>query len=89
MFECPDYANHGRCANREKNACSLPHIDRAGTLRKAAERQAKNGSEDVSDLSSDDDDENEVDSDVAEDIDMDDDDDSHELSQQQDFIGFS
>ncbi|KAF2173015.1 hypothetical protein M409DRAFT_16965 [Zasmidium cellare ATCC 36951] len=87
VVECPDYANHGRCANREKNACNLPHIDRAGALRKAAERQAKTGSEDDSDVSSSDDDKNEGDSDVAEDIDMDDD--SHELSQQQDFIAFS
>ncbi|KAK4506643.1 hypothetical protein PRZ48_000375 [Zasmidium cellare] len=84
---CPDYANHGRCANREKNACSLPHVDRAGTLRKAAERQAKTGSENESDVSSSDEDENEGDSDVAEDIEMDDD--SHQLSQQQDFIAFS
>jgi len=28
--ECPDYANHGRCADPK---CRLPHVDRAGQLR--------------------------------------------------------
>lgn len=32
-FECPDYANLGRCDN---NKCRLPHIDRAGQLRRLA-----------------------------------------------------
>ncbi|EME89224.1 uncharacterized protein MYCFIDRAFT_23661, partial [Pseudocercospora fijiensis CIRAD86] len=36
VFECPDYANAGHCANIKKGKCPLPHIDRAGTLRKAA-----------------------------------------------------
>jgi hypothetical protein len=31
--ECPDYANTGSCPNKK---CHLPHIDRAGQLRKIA-----------------------------------------------------
>jgi hypothetical protein len=33
VFECPDYANTGRCSN---NKCRLQHIDRAGQLRRIA-----------------------------------------------------
>lgn len=32
-FECPEYASKGSCGN---SRCRLPHIDRAGQLRKAA-----------------------------------------------------
>ena len=31
VFECPDYSEHGVC--RDPN-CRLPHVDRAGQLRK-------------------------------------------------------
>jgi hypothetical protein len=31
--ECPDYANTGFCSNKK---CHLPHVDRAGQLRKSA-----------------------------------------------------
>lgn len=90
VIECPDYANHGACANRESGKCQLPHPDRASILRKAAERQAKMAAkEPLDDLSSDDDDEGaveDVDSDI-EDIVMGND--SHELTQQQDFVAFS
>ena len=93
MFECPDYANHGKCENPK---CSLPHPDRASVLRKAAAKQAKVGSEDESDMSSDDEEEDDnasfddIDSDEAEDVIMGGvEDDNHELSQQQDFIALS
>ncbi|KAK5127046.1 hypothetical protein LTR85_008405 [Meristemomyces frigidus] len=89
VIECPDYANHGICANRESGKCQLPHPDRASILRKAAERQAKMAADgDLEDLSSDDDDQvvEDVDSDV-EDIIMGNE--SHKLTQQQDFVAFS
>lgn len=89
--ECPDYANRGACTN---DKCQLPHVDRASALRKAAQRQAKIGSEGESDLSSDDGgstQESEVD-----DVDADgkntgmaEVDESHDLSQQRDYISFS
>lgn len=31
MTECPEYANEGKCNDTR---CSLPHVDRAGQLRK-------------------------------------------------------
>ena len=33
VFECPDYANAGVCNNKK---CRLPHVDRAGQIRKIA-----------------------------------------------------
>lgn len=33
VFECPDYANRGTCRNSK---CRLPHVDRAGQIRKVA-----------------------------------------------------
>jgi hypothetical protein len=33
VTECPDYANTGTCSNKK---CRLPHVDRAGQLRKIA-----------------------------------------------------
>lgn len=33
IFECPDYANTGICNNKK---CRLPHVDRAGQIRKIA-----------------------------------------------------
>ena len=93
VFECPDYADRGKCNNAK---CPLPHLDRASVMRKAAQRQAKIGSEDDSDLSSDEENReedpelDEVDSDVAEDALMGgSDEDSHELTQNQDFVAFS
>ena len=72
----------------------MPHIDRAGNLRKAAARQAKNGSEDESDVSSDEETHNDIDmddidSDAAEDMMMGGVDHDHALSQQQDFVAFA
>ncbi|KAI9848632.1 MAG: hypothetical protein M1838_000471 [Thelocarpon superellum] len=62
VHECPDYANTGTCHNKK---CRLPHIDRAGQIRKsqvkAASAAAQDGDEaaakdDGSDLSSDEED---------------------------------
>lgn len=93
VIECPDYANTGVCRDKK---CRLPHVDRAGNLRKAAAaRKAANNSDDneSSDLSSDEDDFEEIDSDdydSGEDIVMTGSgDNGHELSQQQDFISFA
>ena len=88
VIECPDYANHGVCANRESGKCQLPHPDRASTMRKAAERQAKMAADDASDVSSEEELHGDVDYvDSETDIIMGDDT-SHELTQQQDFVGF-
>ncbi|EGP92129.1 uncharacterized protein MYCGRDRAFT_66788 [Zymoseptoria tritici IPO323] len=101
VFECPDYASTGHCANHEKGACALQHVDRAGALRKAARKQAKHGSEDESDISSDEDEGQgkkeangreatvDSDSDIDTDIEMGSDEDSHVLAQQQDFVSFA
>lgn len=95
VVECPDYANTGTCRNTK---CRLPHIDRAGNLRKAAALKARQGSEGSSDLSSDDeDDDQEIDSDDVDSDDMDDDlalvnksgVADVELAQQLDFVPFS
>ncbi|KAL8967859.1 MAG: hypothetical protein Q9197_005195 [Variospora fuerteventurae] len=37
VHECPDYANTGTC---RKKQCGLPHIDRAGQIRKHAAQVA-------------------------------------------------
>ncbi|KAK7540656.1 CCCH zinc finger protein [Phyllosticta citribraziliensis] len=91
VFECPDYANHAVCRNPK---CRLPHVDRAGQIRKAA--SAQNGAVDSvdMDISSDDDEQinsDDVDSDaeIEEEIIMTEaNDQGHEVSRQQDFIGF-
>ena len=38
MHKYPDYANSGFC---HKKRCKLPHIDRAGQIRKAAAAASK------------------------------------------------
>ena len=93
VSECPDYSNTGTCRNKK---CRLPHVDRAGNLRKAAVMKANKGSDDneSSDLSSDEEDYQEIDSDdvdseAEQDIVMTGVDRGHELDQQQDFISFS
>ncbi|TKA29354.1 hypothetical protein B0A54_16862 [Friedmanniomyces endolithicus] len=93
VLECPDHANHGFCADHAKGECSLPHPERASIIRKAAKRQSKTGSDAESDVSSDPEDK----IDEMDDIDSDDEDvimtgfgdNLHELSQQNDFIGFT
>ncbi|KAJ5153780.1 uncharacterized protein N7500_009219 [Penicillium coprophilum] len=94
VHECPDYANTGAC---NKKRCQLPHVDRAGQIRKAAAAAASKADlgEDDSDPSSEEENYDAIDSD---DIDSDAFDDSPEeiiegvdsgeMSQQQDFIRF-
>lgn len=101
VHECPDYANTGVC---RKPKCRLPHVDRAGQIRKHAanitDKASKDGltnsvKDSDSDLSSAEEDHDEIDSD---DVDSDgleedlmqltDETESHALSQQQDFVHF-
>ena len=94
VFECPDYANKGFCRNE---TCRLPHVDRAGQIRKsaAAESISEPDAEKSPDLTSDEEDFDQIDSD---DIDSDsledvflrgaEDTRGHELSQQQDYVQF-
>ena len=92
VHECPDYANTGICG---KTSCHLPHVDRAGQIRKYAAnvtgKTTKNGSlkaeTENSDLSSDEEEisSDDVDSDGLEEDSMDHSE-SHPLSQQQDFV---
>lgn len=92
VHECPNYANVGSCRNKK---CRLPHVDRAGQIRKHAANLTDTDariSED-SDLSSDDDnqiDSDDVDSDGMEEdmMDLSDGTASHALSQQQDYVQF-
>lgn len=92
LFVCADHVNHGKCANKK---CTMPHPDHAGAMRKAAARRAKTGSEEQSDVSSDEDEHDDqmgvddIDSDDAETFMAGADDADHALSQQQDFISFS
>ncbi|KAF2481096.1 hypothetical protein BDY17DRAFT_300689 [Neohortaea acidophila] len=92
LFVCADHVNHGKCANKK---CTMPHPDHAGAMRKAAARLAKTGSEEQSDVSSDEDEHDDqmgvddIDSDDAETFMAGADDADHALSQQQDFISFS
>jgi hypothetical protein len=94
VHECPDYANTGVC---NKKRCRLPHVDRAGQIRKntgANKVDAMNGDE--SDASSEEEQYDEIDSDDVDSDVLDEDeaeliierDDSNDLSQQQDFISF-
>ncbi|KAJ5641420.1 hypothetical protein N7490_005420 [Penicillium lividum] len=93
VHECPDYANSGVC---HKKRCQLPHVDRAGQIRKAAAAAASKAEagEDDSDQSSEEEDYDAIDSD---DVDSDEFDDAPEeliagedgeMLQQQDFIRF-
>ncbi|KAJ6172626.1 hypothetical protein N7470_001693 [Penicillium chermesinum] len=93
VHECPDYANNGVCHEKR---CQLPHVDRAGQIRKAAASAASKAErEDESDQSSEEEDYDAIDED---DVDSDEFDDPEELivegkdggemSKQQDFIPF-
>lgn len=87
VSECPDYTNTGVCRNKK---CRLPHIDRAGALRKAAAAKKDDG-EMSFDVSSDEEAYDEIDSDDAdsdEDVIMPAADGGRELSQQDDFVAF-
>lgn len=94
VHECPDYANTGVC---HKKRCKLPHVDRAGQIRKAAAAAASKAEsgerEDESDMSSEEEDHDAIDSDDVDSDEFDDmpeelieGEDSGEMSQQQDFI---
>ncbi|EFE44198.1 hypothetical protein TRV_01025 [Trichophyton verrucosum HKI 0517] len=94
VHECPDYANTGNCGNKK---CPLPHVDRAGQIRKFTANKVDPSAEGDSeeDVSSDDEVFEEIDSD---DVDSDDLEEPEEIvqgtdggdaSQQLDFIGFS
>lgn len=91
VFECPDYANTGVC---RKANCRLPHVDRAGQIRRAAATEGSNAvdTEEPFDISSDEDDfdnSDDVDSDDLEEIFGDEDDAAGQaMSKQQDFIQF-
>lgn len=97
VHECPDYANNGVCRKRK---CHLPHVDRAGQMRKhtanSTDPATAFADDDDSDLVSDDDDDtdsDDVDSDGLEDHSTQRSDDatsqaSRALSQQQDFVRF-
>ena len=93
--ECPNYAKTGICRNPK---CHLPHVDRAGQIRKhtanITDRTNASEEEDDSDIVSDDN-YDEIDSDdvesegLEEDVmQISDDTASHILSQQQDFVQF-
>ena len=101
VHECPDYANTGACRNKK---CSLPHVDRAGQLRKRAadNPETKSNShtgnttdDDKSDVASDDEGYDEIDSDdvdsegLQEDMmQLSDNSEDLRLSQQEDFVPF-
>lgn len=95
VYECPDYANTGTC---RKKRCGLPHVDRAGQIRRHTAQVAETGNiaeTNDSDISSEEDDN--VDTD-GEDIDSDDLTDNviedvnalgrQALAEQHDFVGF-
>ncbi|KAI0020593.1 hypothetical protein F4780DRAFT_742069 [Xylariomycetidae sp. FL0641] len=87
VFECPDFSNTGTC---KLKGCKRLHVERASVLRKANNHEA---SEEMEDLSSDEDeaaaDSDDVDSDEVEEfIGKDDDDDGLDFTEQKDFISF-
>ena len=93
MHECPDYANKQFCRNKK---CRLPHVDRAGQLRKSAAKSANDGEaaegaddDGSSDVESDDEalgDSDDVDSDDMEDEVILPDQDTKQLGEQRDFV---
>lgn len=95
VYECPDYANTGTC---RKKSCGLPHVDRAGQIRRHIAQRAEAGNiaeTNDSDISSEEDDDGDTD---GEDIDSDDLSDHviegvdalgrQALAEQHDFVGF-
>ena len=95
VHECPDYAKTGACRNPK---CHLPHVDRAGQIKKhitnITDRPNASEEEDESDIVSDDN-YDEIDSDdvesegLEEDVmQVSDNTTSRVLSQQQDFVQF-
>ncbi|KAG2006449.1 hypothetical protein GB937_008737 [Aspergillus fischeri] len=93
VHECPDYAATGVC---NKKRCRLPHVDRAGQIRKNAASKADAADEEESDESSEEEEYDAIDSDDVDSDDLDDepeyvegaDNGEQELFQQHDFIRF-
>ncbi|KAL2862021.1 hypothetical protein BJX68DRAFT_223679 [Aspergillus pseudodeflectus] len=91
VHECPDYANTGVCG---KKHCRLPHVDRAGQIRKnAAPKEDVTGNDEESDASSEEEEYDEigsddVDSDYLSDEELIEGAETGEISQQQDFVHF-
>lgn len=94
VFECPDHANKGLC---RRTKCRLPHVDRAGQIRKHLGTKSTGltvdpADDENNDIVSDEEtssDQEDVDSDGMEEImDWPDDAGSHAISEQQDFVGF-
>ena len=72
IHECPDYANTGTCRNTK---CALPHVDRAGQIRKHAAAAASTANNSVvinREMHNDDEDDDDVVSDEEEDTNSDD-----------------
>jgi hypothetical protein len=95
VYECPDYANTGTCKKRK---CTLPHVDRAGQIRKNTANRAESPTPDgeEEDVSSDEEEYDAIDSDDVDSDELDDDPEEiieggvedSELSGQQDFVHF-
>ena len=103
VYECPDYANTGVC---KKKKCTLPHVDRAGRLRKATAASKSetttppDGEDAEEDVSSEEEEYDEIDSDDVDSDELESDEDEpmvefveggtddQELSGQQDFVHF-
>ncbi|MCJ1337653.1 hypothetical protein MMC09_002936 [Bachmanniomyces sp. S44760] len=98
--ECPDYANTGTCRNKR---CTLPHVDRAGKIRKLVTDEADHQSDIIpggpsqnySDVSSEEEEQYVADSDDVDSSDVDttllqieDDNDTVSLFEQKDFVKF-
>ncbi|KAL7627412.1 hypothetical protein AAE478_001605 [Parahypoxylon ruwenzoriense] len=84
VFECPDFSNTGVC---KLKGCKRPHIERASILRKAGNRPS---SEEMEDLSSDDEDaaadSDDIDSDEVEEFIGKDNEDDLDFAEQKDYI---
>ncbi|KAK8114043.1 hypothetical protein PG999_006112 [Apiospora kogelbergensis] len=89
VFECPDFSNTGVCKTK---GCKHLHRERASMLRKAGNKDNTAQEGEMSDLSSDDDDDgasNDIDSDEVEEfIGKDDEVQDLDFAAQKDFIGF-
>jgi hypothetical protein len=89
VHECPDYANSGVC---KKKHCRLPHVDRAGQIRKNAAPKEDGADDEESDASSEEEEYDEIGSDDVDSDYLSDDGEliagaeTGEVSQQQDFI---
>ncbi|KAK7952438.1 uncharacterized protein PG986_008166 [Apiospora aurea] len=90
VFECPDFSNTGVCKTK---GCKHLHRERASMLRKAGNKDNAAQEGEISDLSSDDDDDgasNDLDSDEVEEfIGKDDEVQDLDFAAQKDFIGFA